>query len=70
MNVRTSIFIMLALLFITLPGCELIEGVFKAGVWVTVIAIALVITILVLIFMSVSKQQVKNSHTGLKKQIR
>jgi len=58
---------MLALLFTTLPGCQLIEGAFKAGVWVTVVAVALVITIIVLILMSVGKQQIKNSPAGFKK---
>lgn len=67
MKIRTFSLTMLALLFTILPGCELIEGAFKAGVWVTVIAIALVITIIVLILMSVGKQQVKKSPAGFKK---
>ena len=34
------LFAALATLVLTLSGCELVEGVFKAGVWVAVILMA------------------------------
>lgn len=41
------ILIVFAMLF---PGCEMIEGIFKAGVWFALFAMALVAALLYLIF--------------------
>jgi hypothetical protein len=37
--------LLLVLAAITLPGCEIVGGIFKAGVWVGVLAVVLVIAI-------------------------
>jgi hypothetical protein len=37
------------LLLISLPGCEIIGGIFKAGVWTGVLLIALVVAIIIFI---------------------
>jgi cytosine/uracil/thiamine/allantoin permease len=49
---KYSIFTVLALLVTTLSSCELIEGIFKAGVWSGII---IVVVVLALIIWLVSK---------------
>jgi hypothetical protein len=50
-NVRTALVLMLVTA-ISLTGCEVIEGIFKAGVWVGVI---IVVVIIALIFWLIRK---------------
>lgn len=54
MNARPINLILFIFILMTLSGCDLIEGVFKMGIWLTIFAIVIVIAILVLIFNSVS----------------
>ncbi|MFS8617322.1 MAG: hypothetical protein FWJ85_10905 [Solitalea sp.] len=44
--------VLFLLLIVTLPGCDIVVGIFKAGVWVGVI---LVIAVLVLIIWLIRK---------------
>jgi len=50
-NVRTALVLMLVMA-ISLSSCEVIEGIFKAGVWVGVI---IVVVIIALIFWLIRK---------------
>lgn len=43
--------ILLVLLF-TLPGCEVIGGIFKAGVWTGVLLIAVVVAAIIIFIIS------------------
>lgn len=47
---RAIILPVLATIAILFPGCEMIEGIFKAGVWFALFAMALVAALLYLIF--------------------
>jgi hypothetical protein len=40
---RAARLLLVLLLLVPLTGCELIEGIFKAGVWVGVILVAVVV---------------------------
>jgi hypothetical protein len=42
---RYSLIVLLVLASLALPGCEAIEGIFKAGVWVGVIGVVLVLAL-------------------------
>ena len=44
-NLKTALFFMLVMA-ISLISCEAIESIFKAGVWVGVIAVVLVIAVI------------------------
>lgn len=44
---KISIVGMLALIATTLSSCELIEGIFKAGVWTGVIAVVVVLALII-----------------------
>lgn len=39
----------LLVLILTLPGCEVIGGIFKAGVWTGVLMIAVIVAIIIYI---------------------
>ncbi|NII85055.1 MULTISPECIES: hypothetical protein [unclassified Pedobacter] len=39
--------VMIAFLCTTLSSCELVEGIFKAGVWVGVIVVVVVLALLI-----------------------
>jgi len=41
---------LIAFLCTTLSSCELVEGIFKAGVWVGVIVVVAVVALLIWIF--------------------
>jgi hypothetical protein len=41
-----SSFVLLAMLAIFLPGCAVVGGIFKAGVWVGVLAVVLIVGII------------------------
>ena len=41
-----SSFLLLAMLTIFLPGCAVVGGIFKAGVWVGVLAVVFVVGII------------------------
>ncbi|GGH08523.1 hypothetical protein GCM10007422_26110 [Pedobacter zeae] len=41
---------LIAFLCTTLSSCELVEGIFKAGVWVGVIVVVVVVALLIWIF--------------------
>lgn len=43
----------IALLATTLSSCELVEGIFKAGVWVGVIVVVVILAILIWIISKV-----------------
>ncbi len=47
---RLSPFTMLTLASLTLTGCEVVGGIFKAGVWVGVVLVVLVIALIVWLF--------------------
>jgi hypothetical protein len=47
---NASWFVLLPLLTMILPGCEIIGDIFQAGVWVGVILVVLVIGLVVWIF--------------------
>jgi hypothetical protein len=50
-NIRTASWLMaLLLIAMTTSGCEVIEGIFKAGVWVGVILVVVVVGLLFAIF--------------------
>ena len=52
-NFLTSSFFIAAITaLITLPGCSAIESIFKAGVWVGVIAVVAIVGIIALLFKS------------------
>ncbi|MEX2573815.1 MAG: hypothetical protein WD317_05935 [Balneolaceae bacterium] len=54
MNFRQFSLILLFFFLMTFPGCSLIEGVFRLGIWFTILGFLLIITLLVLILRSVS----------------
>lgn len=39
----------LLILLISLPGCEVIGGIFKAGVWTGILLIAVVVAVIIFI---------------------
>jgi uncharacterized membrane protein YkvI len=43
MRANATLFLLLALVAVTSAGCELVEGIFKAGVWVGVILVVVVL---------------------------
>jgi len=43
--VRVLLLVLLVVASLTLPGCEMIGGIFKAGMWVGVLAVVIVIAI-------------------------
>jgi hypothetical protein len=53
---RENLLFILAIIFIALlPGCDLIAGIFEAGVWVGIIVSALVVFILIFIVIKIIK---------------
>ncbi len=54
--IRLSFLLSLLALLVFLPGCEVIGGIFKAGVWVGILT---VVAILALIFWLVSRMNKK-----------
>jgi len=46
--------LLLALVMIALPGCEVVGGIFKAGAWVGALAVVLVIAIVGIIAAKIS----------------
>ncbi len=50
--ITSSLFLFAITVLITLPGCSAIEGIFKAGIWVGVIAVVAVVGIIALLFKS------------------
>lgn len=55
MKTNQLVLIMLAIFVSFLSGCELIQGIFKAGVWSGVLMVAVVIAIIVFIIMKIGK---------------
>jgi hypothetical protein len=43
--VRVLLLVLLVVASLTLPGCEMIGGIFKAGMWVGVLGVIIVIAI-------------------------
>ena len=43
--VRVLLLVLLVAASLTLPGCEMIGGIFKAGMWVGVLGVVIVIAI-------------------------
>lgn len=56
MPFRLSNLLLLVLFFSTLSGCDLVEGIFKAGIWFTILFLVIIIVLIVLIFNSVGYQ--------------
>lgn len=54
MNHRLTSIVLLFFFLAALPGCSLVEGVFRLGIWFTILGFILVIVLLVLIFRTVS----------------
>lgn len=50
MSGRNIIFPLFLLLMFIFPGCELIEGVFRAGIWFALFAIIVIAALIYLIF--------------------
>ncbi|MDQ7947697.1 MAG: hypothetical protein REI78_11005 [Pedobacter sp.] len=44
---KYSVLAVLALMVTTLSSCELVEGIFKAGVWVGVIAVVVILALVI-----------------------
>ena len=44
---KYSVLAVLALVVTTLSSCELIEGIFKAGVWTGVIIVAVILALII-----------------------
>jgi hypothetical protein len=51
-----SSFLLLAMITLFLPGCAVIGGIFKAGVWVGVLAVVLVVGIILYFVSKVGKK--------------
>jgi hypothetical protein len=45
---------LLVFLMMTLSGCEVVKGIFKAGMWVGVIGVVLLVVIVMWIFRAIS----------------
>lgn len=45
MNRSTLLYPVMALLMLSLTGCDIIEGIFKAGFWAAVILIGLILLV-------------------------
>lgn len=45
---------LLVFLMMTLTSCEVIEGIFKAGMWVGIIGVVLLVVIVMWIFRAIS----------------
>jgi hypothetical protein len=43
--IRVLLLVLLVAASLTLPGCEVIGGIFKAGIWVGVLAVVIVVAI-------------------------
>lgn len=54
LNYRFYNFILLFCFLMVLPGCDLVEGIFKLGAWTIIIALVIVVSLLVLIFTKAS----------------
>lgn len=52
---KTIIFILIFLLSFIFPGCDLIAGIFEAGVWVGIIISAMVVFLLIFIVIKIIK---------------
>jgi hypothetical protein len=44
---KTAAFFLITLLLFTLPGCAVVGGIFKAGVWVGVLIVVFVLAIII-----------------------
>ncbi len=48
-------FALLFLLPLLLAGCEAVEGIFKAGLWVGIVAVVIVVAVVVLVARKVNR---------------
>ncbi|MCC7030522.1 MAG: hypothetical protein IT257_09465 [Chitinophagaceae bacterium] len=55
MKANYLLLIILSLLSCTLGGCEVVEGIFKAGVWSGVLMVVLLVALLIFIFTRIGK---------------
>ena len=53
--ITPSLLVFILLAFITIPGCQFIEDVFKVGVWVGIIIVVAVLALIALIIKSFKK---------------
>ncbi len=53
---KKSIALMLLTLMLMLSSCEVIGGIFKAGVWVGILIVVAIIAVIVFIFKGSSKK--------------
>ncbi len=56
MKKYTYIFTLALLLSISLSSCEVIGGIFKAGVWTGIIAVVLVVALIIFLISRVTKK--------------
>lgn len=68
-NMKKNILYPLFLFFIILlPGCELIEGVFRAGIWFALVAVLIIAALIYLLFSTALKpKKVTVSSSDVKK---
>jgi hypothetical protein len=53
---KTVLPVSLLTLILLLSGCEVIGGIFKAGVWVGVLAVVAVVAVIIYLFSRTSKK--------------
>jgi hypothetical protein len=50
------VFLLIFLIPVLFSGCAVVGGIFKAGVWVGILAVAVVIAIIIFIIRGISKK--------------
>lgn len=55
MNKKATSFLMLLLISQIFTGCELVEGIFKAGMWVGIIIVVAIIALVIWIISRIMK---------------
>jgi len=53
--IKTFYILLCCIMLMALPGCGVIEGIFKAGVWVGVLIVAAVIGLIIWLVMKARK---------------
>jgi hypothetical protein len=56
-SLQSLIFFVLVLLATALPGCAVVGGIFKAGVWVGVLAVVIVVGLILFLVSRGSKKE-------------
>lgn len=53
---KNAAYLLLVVLAVTLSSCDLVEGIFKAGVWTGLIAVALVLGLIIFFISRMGKK--------------